>query len=733
MRRHLPRFLALSLICLAGACGGGGGSTPPPPPPPVRAGALQFAAATLEVDENAGTASIAVTRTGGSDGAVSVTVVSRDGLAIAGQDYGGLNATTVSFAAGDSAAKTVAVSIIDNDQLEAVETFALELLNPTAGASLAANRETTITINDNDVPTLEVAVSEIKQLTFTWAQIVAASYRLLRDPDGESGFTRVGEELGGDAVSTQLEIAIHRDFNALYQLEACVGEVCAVSEAISARDKVLDAIGYFKASNTDQPSDNPADNPVGDEFGAAVAISGDGKTLAVGAPQEESSATCTPTCIGGDEPNNDVPFAGAVYVFARAGTTWSQQAYVKASNTDADDKFGSSVALSADGNTLAVSAPREASNARGVNVDEENDDAPAAGAIYVYVRNGTEWSKQAYLKASNADFGDFFGASLALSGDGNTLAGGAPGEDGDDNLVVESGAAYVFVRDDKGIWSEQAYVKAPNAQGANDEDGGDGFGTVVALAANGNTLAVSATGEDGSATGVGSIDNDNNDAQDAGAVYIFTRSPEGIWSDDVTYVKATDTGAFDEFGQSLALSGDGKTLAVGTPFYRSLEDEGLEDNPDEAVGAVYVYSRGADNQWVPQAFVQASNPERVDLFGSSVALSFDGNTLAASAVLESSDATGVDGDQTNNRALDAGAVYVLKRAGTEWSQQAYVKASNTQEGDFFGASVALSADAGTADAGTLVVGTPGEDGKATGINGDQTNNESEDSGAVFVY
>ena len=156
---------------------------------------------------------------------------------------------------------------------------------------------------------------------------------------------------------------------------------------------------YLKASNTD----------AGDRFGYSVAISGD--TVVVGAPGESSNATG----IGGDQADNSVPEAGAAYVFVRNGVTWTQQAYLKASNTDAGDEFGYSVAIS--GDTVVVGAYGESSDATGVDGNQTDNTAPQAGATYVFVRNGVTWTQQAYLKASNTDASDHFGYSVAVSGD----------------------------------------------------------------------------------------------------------------------------------------------------------------------------------------------------------------------------------------------------------------------------------------------------------------------------
>ena len=165
-----------------------------------------------------------------------------------------------------------------------------------------------------------------------------------------------------------------------------------------------------------------------------------------------------------------------------------QEAYVKASNTGAADFFGWSVAIS--GDTVVVGAPGEDSSATGVNGDETNNSASAAGAAYVFTRSAGAWSQQAYLKASYTWPDDNFGWSVAVSGD--TVVVGAYREDSlatgvngnqIDNSATDAGAAYVFTRS-AGAWSQQAYVKASNT-GA-----GDRFGWSVAIDA--DTVVVGA-------------------------------------------------------------------------------------------------------------------------------------------------------------------------------------------------------------------------------------------------
>lgn len=297
--------------------------------------------------------------------------------------------------------------------------------------------------------------------------------------------------------------------------------------------------------------------------------------------------------------------------------------YFKATNPGANDQFGYSVALSADGSTMAVGAYLEDSAAQGIDGDQDSNGAADSGAVYLYVKEGGTWTRQAYIKASNAGAGDNFGWAVALSASGDVLAvgalredGGSTGVDGDasSNALADSGAVYVFRRT-SGAWHQEAYIKASNT-GA-----GDNFGTSVALSADGSILATGAFREDGGLPASDAAAQNDNSARDAGAAYVFVREVNG---------------------------------------------------------------------WRQHAYVKAHQPHAGDFFGV-VALSAGGDTLAVGALGEDSDATGIDGDPNNRRAPDAGAAYVFDRAGVAWTQAAYVKASNTGAGDNFGISISLSA------------------------------------------
>lgn len=408
-------------------------------------------------------------------------------------------------------------------------------------------------------------------------------------------------------------------------------------------------------------------------------------------------------------------------------------AYLKAFNTGENDTFGTAVALSADGTTLAVGALGESSDATGVGADEGSDEAAYAGAVYVFTRglnDGTGWSQQAYLKASNTDAHDAFGSSLTLSADGNTLAVGAPGEDSDSsgtsaaaqnsNEASNAGAVYIFERSGSG-WSQRQYVKASNP-GQSDE-----FGNSLSLSADGNTLAVGALHEASDAAHGDDSDQTNDDAAGAGAVYVFVRDESG-WLQQA-YVKASNTGSADEFGSSVALSADGNTLAVGAAGEDSnaigTAGGGQGNNAALNAGAAYLFVRSGGD-WSQQAYVKASNTGEGDSFGKSVALSANGNTLAVGSRDEDSNAAAIE---LNEDAANAGAVYVFTRSGSDWSQEGYIKASNTGVNDYFGISVSI-----TADGNTLAVGAPGESGSSMGpLGADQTSDDAPRAGAGYVF
>ncbi|KKL06450.1 hypothetical protein LCGC14_2595910, partial [marine sediment metagenome] len=224
-----------------------------------------------------------------------------------------------------------------------------------------------------------VTANQPKVLTFSWSDVGADHYKLLKNPDGIAGYSQIGGNIFGTNVDEEIPVHLQDWVNASYIVQSCDAfDICVDSAPVTATSAMLGAIGYFKASNTESY----------DRFGYSVSLSGDGNTMAVGAWEEDSSATG----INGNQTNNNTLQSGAVYVFVRSGGTWSQQAYVKASNNESLDWFGSSVALSGDGNTLAVGAAGEDSAATGINGNMADNSASQAGAVYIFVRSGGTWT-----------------------------------------------------------------------------------------------------------------------------------------------------------------------------------------------------------------------------------------------------------------------------------------------------------------------------------------------------
>ena len=284
-----------------------------------------------------------------------------------------------------------------------------------------------------------------------------------------------------------------------------------------------------------------SDGAFSDFFGVSVAI--DNNTIVVGA----------------DEKNN----RGAAYVFVRSGTVWSQQQELTASDIALNDSFGISVGISA--NTIVIGA---LSHTVGSNINQ--------GAAYVFVRSGTVWSQQQRLTASDGAQGDFFGGSVAISG--NSVVAGAYG------ALSHRGATYVFVRSGT-VWSQQQKLLA--SQGQPD----DQFGISVAIDV--DTVVIGANGDD--------INANTNQ----GAAFVFVRSGT-VWSEQQRLL-SLDGAAGDQLGFSVAISGD--KAVVGT------------ENADVFQGAAYVFSRSG-TVWSQEQKLSASDGFE---FGNSVAI--DGHYL----------------------------------------------------------------------------------------------------------
>lgn len=410
-------------------------------------------------------------------------------------------------------------------------------------------------------------------------------------------------------------------------------------------------------------------------------------------------------------------------------TRFLQEAYVKAAHPGVNDVLGASLDLSADGNTLVVGAPGEAGASRVINGDETDNSALYAGAAYVFVRTGSTWTQQAYIKPSNLDADDRFGGAVRVSSDGNVMAvaahyesSNATGINGNqnDNSLLRAGAVYIFRR--TGVtWAQEAYIKPSLTYF------GQQFGEAsIDLSGDGSTLVVGATRDASDSVGINGSDMQGT-TFGSGAAYVFTRTA-GVWSQQA-YIKAALPGNSDFFGSHVALANDGNTLVVAAAQEASMwQGVAAMANDDSAfaAGAIYVFTRSGVT-WSQDVYIKASNAEALDAFGSQVAISGDGSTIAASAAGEASSSRVVNGNQASNAAGQSGAIYVFVRSGMTWSQQAYVKASNADPGD------SLTFLTLSQNGGLLVAGAPNEQSRATGVNGNGNVNVTDGVGAVYVY
>lgn len=483
-----------------------------------------------------------------------------------------------------------------------------------------------------------------------------------------------------------------------------------------------EAQAYVKAPNTE----------AGDQFSYSISISGD--TIVVGARYEDSNQT-TITNGSTASANNSAVLAGAAYVFHRTGSNWEQQAYLKASNIESQDEFGKSVSIS--GDTIVVGAVGEDSNQTTItngSTASANNSASNSGAAYVYQRNGTTWTQQAYLKAPNAGDNDEFGDSVSISGD--TIVVGALGEDSNqttitngttgsaDNSATDAGGVYVFQRTG-GNWIQQAYLKAPNSNAF------DRFGSSVEIS--GDTIVVGSPDEDSSLTTIinGATADADNSAVDSGGAYVFQRTGT-TWSQQA-YLKTPNAESNDKFGSSVSISKD--TIVVGAPFEDSNQTT-ISNGSTASVnnsflnsGAAYVFHRTGAT-WVQQAYLKAENTNQGDDFGRSV--SIFGDTIVVAARLEDSNQNTITNGTTasaDNSISSSGAVYVFQRTGTNWEQQAYLKAPNADPGDQFGFATAISGN-------TIAVGAYIEGSNQNTITNGSTassDNSASNAGAAYVF
>lgn len=353
-----------------------------------------------------------------------------------------------------------------------------------------------------------------------------------------------------------------------------------------------------------------------DVFGYSVAISGDGNTLIVGAPNGDVGANAN---------------QGSATVFIRTGSSWSEQQTLTSSSGAANDFFGYAVALSNDGNTAAIGA------SQGGNLDQ--------GSVTVFTRIGSTWSEQQTLTQSDGAGGDRFGGAVALSSDGNTILIGASYDTVGSNSA--QGSATVFTRT-AGVWTQQQTLTLSSGGSASDR-----FGISVALSSDGNTALIGAhvksravvftrtagvwsqqqslsmTGgeassdffgvsvalsSDGNIALIGaSLDNIGANA-DQGSAVIFTRTA-GVWTQQQMLTKSDGT-ANDSFGNSVALSANGNIALVAASY------DAVGANTNQGSVTIFIKINGV---WTERQIIISNNGTGGDSFGNAISLSSAGN------------------------------------------------------------------------------------------------------------
>ncbi|CAN5240774.1 hypothetical protein BH09MYX1_BH09MYX1_31060 [soil metagenome] len=391
--------------------------------------------------------------------------------------------------------------------------------------------------------------------------------------------------------------------------------------------------------------------------GRAVSMSGD--VIAVGDYVESSKATG----IDGDETDTTMGGAGAVRIYRRnAAGSFVKEAYVKASNTRALAFFGAALAL--DGDTLAVGSPTEGSAATGTDgngvydCDTNVNCNVQSGAVYVFERTNGTWAQTAYLKSTGAFIGNL-GKSIALRGD--TLAVGQPGDE------IGTGAVVIFKRAN-GKWTEASHVTLPGGTYS------DSFGLSIALSD--DTVVAGAPSDffipiSGQITGI------------AGKVGVFKLSTTGIATYDST-LTASLPRANSIFGSSVAIAGT--TIVVGAvgEFSNAVGIGGSESATGAvSSGAAYVFVKQG-NAWVKQAYLKASNSRANAHFGAIVSIL--GDVVAIGSPGESSGTY----SPSDTSAARSGAIYLLKRSGSTWSETAYLKSTQPAIPSEFGTQIWLS-------------------------------------------
>jgi hypothetical protein len=522
-------------------------------------------------------------------------------------------------------------------------------------------------------------VSPGNDIRLTWQAPGASSFTVFVQLAAGEPFAAVNATVAQGSAQFARGAAWQLDFpSARVRVRACdASQSCIDSNEQPLQDALLGGIARVTTTDT-------APNAV---FASRIALSADGRTLAAASPTDRP----------GFEPSSA---SGSVFVFNRgADGAWTQRARLErfSAPNSVPNNFGDPMALSGDGRTLAVGAYTDSGTIGGINPPEVGSmpdaqgEADWRGAVHVYTRDEQQqWTRQAFIKASEPLRMNMFGWRIALSHDGNRM------------LVAALTRLYLFARD-AGQWRQERIFESPS--------GITYDGSVIALSANGSTIAVATAGSVPGAF----------EPIPYWAVHVYKPCPCGDgWRRvaDLRSAKPPTTSrgyAVDGFGTSVSLSGDGNTVAVGAPLDPGdASDTGVGPNSGAfESGAVYVFGADTSGAWQRRAFLKARGAPALDQLGADVALSGDGKVLAAKAC---GFAANADGLRRNHRAgamigrqegdtscFWGGSGYVFEAdAGGSWRHTAAAIAAPAALVPYLFFALTLSADAQTLGLGTMV-------------------------------
>lgn len=309
-----------------------------------------------------------------------------------------------------------------------------------------------------------------------------------------------------------------------------------------------------------------------DYFGYSVAMNGTGDYVAIGS-------------LGVDSPNIN---QGAVFIFIRSGTAWTQQAKLQGNEGISQDNFGYSVAITPDATRVIIGAPQVG--------------APSLmkGKIYIFVRSGTTWTQEYTTTPVLATNDARLGWSVAINSDGMYAIGGAPYDD--PSSSTDAGVAYIYTRSGS-TWSEQTRLIASNKATNNH------FGNSVSINSTGDRVIVGAMDTPGIYT-------------NQGAAYIYLRSGT-TWTQEAILSSPTVSGA-DRFGSSVVINDNGNIVVIGSYLFDAVKVDR---------GCIFIFTRSGTT-WTFQSRIMASDGDDYDYFSSSLGINASGTYIAIGAYQE---------------------------------------------------------------------------------------------------